>query len=421
MFTPYVAFTKNSNMGKGSTGGKKNGGSDKSGKPNEAWPPLQKSDDEQPNTGNDLAVEMKKMAEVIGKMQEQLTAGLSEATEERKAAAQESADQRSDLKKLIVDTQSKFEEKHNKLKRKVDRLEKETAKKKFDHRSFAIAQEKINRSASLLEILEPYQMHLTHGETTKAEFEHALQTNDGGWFYNFLNQILHCQGEVLAVSVEDYVQVNKKIKDHEGEKKKKLVILTHSPIAASLFRQRFFLWQKEMKSLIEKGEVQKICGAEVPPNPRLRDQMPTKDSRHSKNKLEFAAYILKKEKIITGYTVRPFYDADSNVIRANITLRKDKQVWGNVGEDHARSYFCGPKGIQGLSDDEIQIMLKRVVSGELAGAKKRVRSSGQSGNTPDSKRVGNPAAAAFPTNRQLDFTKESADQGGAGEKVMDME
>ena len=185
---------------------------------------------------------MKKMAETIQKMHEKLSEGLTEASEERKAAAQESADQRSDLKKLIVDTQSKFEEKHNELERKVDRLEKETAKKKFDHRSFAIAQEKINRSASLLEILEPYQMHLTHGETTKAEFEHALQTNDGGWFYNFLNQILHCQGEVLAVSVEDYVQVNKKIKDHEGDKKKKLVIMAHSPIAASPFRQRFFLW-----------------------------------------------------------------------------------------------------------------------------------------------------------------------------------
>ena len=110
------------------------------------------------------------------------------------------------------------------------------------------------------------------------------------------------------------------------------------------------------------------------------------------------------------------------MIRANITLKKDKQVWSNVGEDHARSYFCGPKGIQGLSDEEVHILLKRVVSSELAGAKKHARSSGQSGNTPDSKRVGNPAAAAPPTNRQLTFEKASADVGGAGEKdVMDVE
>ena len=357
---------------------------------------------------------MKKMADMIADIQAQLSTKLSEASEERKAAAQESADQRTDLKKLILDTQSKLEEKHNELERKVDRLEKETAKKTFDHRSFAMAQDKINRSASLLEILEPYQMHLTHGDVTKAEFEHALGTNDGGWFYNFLNQILHCQGEVMAVSVEDYVQVNKKIKDHQGDKKKKLVIMTHSPIAATLFRQRFFLWQREMKELIEKGEVQKIC-AVIPPNPRLRDQMPTKDSRYSKNKLEYAAYKMKKEKMITGYTVRPFYDADSNVIRVNITLRKDKQVWNNVGEDHARSYFCGPKGIQGLSDDEVHVLLKSVVNGELAGAKKRARPSGQSGNTPDSKRAGNLAAAAPPTNRQLTYEKAAAGVGAAEE------
>ena len=406
MFTPYGDFTKKLSMGKGATGGKPNGGGGRGEKSTDEWPALHHKEEEQPKSETDMAASMAKMAESIAA----INVKLSDATEERKAAAEGLTD----LKKLILDTQSKLEEKHTELERKVDRLEKEAAKKTFDHRSYAMAQDKINRSASLLEILEPYQMHLTHGDDTKAEFEHALLTNDGGWFYNFLNQILHCQGEVLAVRVEDYVQVNKKIKEHQGDKKKKLVIMTHSPIAATLFRQRFFLWQREMKELIEKGEIQKIC-AVIPPNPRLRDQMPTKDSRYSKNKLEFAAYRMKKEKIITGYTVRPFYDADSNVIRVSITLRKDKQVWNNVGEEHARSYFCGPKGIQGLSDDEVHGLLKSVVNGELAGAKKRPRPNGQSGNTPVSKRAGNLAAAAPPTNRQLTYEKAAAGVGAAEE------
>ena len=417
MYPPYAQLIKKPTMGKPTASGKANSGNGKGEKPRDEWPSLPKSDDEQSNTENSLAAEVKKMAETMVKMQQLL----SEATEERAAAAQKTADLGDDLKKLILDTQSKFEAKHNDLEKKVDRLEKD-AKKKFDYRAFANARDRINKSASQIEILDPYQMYLTHGDDTKEEFEHALETNDGGWFYNFLNQILHCQGEILVVGVEDYVQINRKIKDHQGDKKKKLVIMTHSPMAASLFRGRFFAWQREMKSLIDKGEVQKLCGGEVPPNPRLRDQMPSKDSRHSKNKLEFAAYKLKKEKIITGYTVRPFYDADSNVIRANITLKKDKQVWNNVGEDQARSYFCGPKGIQGLSDDEIHVLLKSVVNGELDGAKKRARSTGQSGNTPDAKRGGNPAAAATPINRQLTFGKASAGNDGGGETdVMDVE